>query len=256
MKDSTLVLGQSKGEGVAARRGRLADEAVEVGARLRGHAHPPRPLLPRADLAQHRLVHRGEARAPQEGLPLHRAIRAHVGRIAAFLHLEDEGRGCPIVVAEDVLQEQRAARPQGLCHLAHGGPDVGEVVGGDAAGDDVEALVERQGLHVAGGEGDVGDAARAGKAPGGLEHGRGEVVGHDALREGGEREGGVAAAGGHVEHAARPQRPPPAHQGVEVHAPGVPAAGDVVGRAPSELLLDRSRVGLAHAVRPREIRWR
>jgi hypothetical protein len=53
-------------------------------------------------------------------LPLRGAVGAHVGGIAPALDLGDERAGAGIVVAEDVLHEERAARPHvaAICRTA------------------------------------------------------------------------------------------------------------------------------------------
>src|SRR5262245_62699120 len=99
------------------------------------------------------LVDHREPRRPEKGLPLRLPVAAHVRGIAAPLDLADERVRRGVVVAEDVLQQERAAGAEHTVDLADKGADVREVMGGGSTGDDVEsAVAERQGRRVAGDE--------------------------------------------------------------------------------------------------------
>ena len=128
----------------------------------RRHLGPRGPVVPVPDLRHDRLVDDGEPGGAEECRPLDLAERAHVARIAPPLDVRHERGQLGIVVAQDVLDEEGAARPQDAGDLPEGGQQLGEMVGGDAARHGAEArLLERKGVHVGGQEAD--GASRPGR---------------------------------------------------------------------------------------------
>ena len=61
-----------------------------------------------------------------------------MARVAAPLDVRHERGQLGIVVAEDVLDEERASRPQDAGDLPERGQELGEMVGGDPARDGAE----------------------------------------------------------------------------------------------------------------------
>ncbi len=158
-------------------------------------------------------------------------------------------------MAENILKEERAAWAQDPVDLADGGADIGEVMRGGAAGDDVErSVAEGQGARLPRDEPDVRGAPSPQMPARGLEHRLGEVVGDHPPRDAGERQRRVAPAGRDVEHAIGAPGGAPGQQPVEVFAGRVQGTRDVRRRAPAELLLDAARLRVAHFVFARSAR--
>ena len=150
-------------------------------------------------------------------------------------------------MAEDILKEERAPRAQDPVDLADGGADIGEVMRGGAAGDDVERSVpEGQGARVPRDEPDVRGAPGLQVPTRGPEHRLGEIAGNHLPRDTGERERCVAPAGRDVEHAIAAPGRAPGQQSIEVFAGRVQGTRDIRRRAPAELLLDAAGLRVAH----------
>ncbi len=138
-----------------------------------------------------------EPRSGQVGAPLPLGVGPNVGRVAQPLGLLDL-----LVGVEGVLDHDQTAGDAG--HLTHRRGNVVEVVGGDSAGDDVEARVlERKRL---GGTDDIG-----------LHPGRG-IRGGDKAAGLGQAAADVAAPGGDVERHDPGRGLTPLDEGVQVGA--------------------------------------
>src|SRR6202795_408138 len=180
-------------------------------------------------------------------------------RVPPLLDFENEGGQLPVVVTQDVLEEERAARPEHAGDFPEGGQDGGEVVRGGAACHDAErGIPEGQGLDVRRQEADIGRALAPDEVARGLEHRRRQVNRDHFGREAGGGERRVAAARRDVEHALGSAPAPPGDEALEVLASRVAGAGDVILGALAELRLDLRLLAVAHAAGPfgRSARWR
>ena len=131
--------------------------------------------------------------------------------------------------------------------LSHGAGDVGEVVRGGPAGDDVEGFVAKgQGPCVARDELDARPATAPHVRPRRGQHRLGEIAGDHPVRDGREGERRVAAARRNVEHAVGTPGGAPGQEPIEVLAGRVEGARHVRRRARAELRLDAPRVGVGH----------
>ena len=125
-----------------------------------------------------------------------------------------------------------------------------QVVGGEAAGDEVEGGVgEGQALGGASLGVDVGQAAAVCLEAHGVQHGGGEVAGGDGSHVRGEAVGDVAAAAAEVKRAQAGVLAGPGFELVEVRPGGMGGAGDVGGGLAGILRGDDRLVASAHAVR-------
>ena len=129
---------------------------------------------------------------------------------------------------DGVGHHQRAAGSQSALRFIQGRLEVAEVVGGLAAGDQVEAAVgEGQGLGGVLHQPDIGQPALTADAPGLPQHGLGDVAGEHPLGNLGNGEGGESRAG------------------ADVHGPAIGSAARLVSvdlRAVA-LSLSKGRVG-------------
>jgi hypothetical protein len=171
-----------------------------------------------------------------EGGPLGEAVGAHVAGVAPALEAVHEGVQLRVVQADVVGDEQQAAGAQGGGGAADKGAHVGEVVGGDAADHQIDAgggdgQLLGGGLEVA----QVLQAEAAVVIAGGVEHGGGEVAGDDVAHVGREGEGGVAAAGGDVQHQLVAAGRGEGHEALQVGPLGMDAASDIGAGCRGEL---------------------
>jgi len=180
-----------------------------------------------------------QAGVVQEGAPGAEAIAADMGWVAQLFNVLEpvvEGFvfGAVVVDDDDASAGFRDAR-----HFAYGGGVVGEVVRGEAHGDDVECGVGEGEFFCRALPGaEVGESAQGGVLRGFGEHGFGEVVGDDALDVGREGKRGVSGAGGDVEDGVSFFRGGEGDEGVERGLVAM-AGADGVGRGGcAELGLD------------------
>jgi len=181
----------------------------------------------------------GETGVVQKGAPGAEPIAADVGRVAQFfdvLELRVEVFVFRTVVVDD---GDAAAVFRYAGHLADGGGVVGEVVRGEADGDDVE-FGGGEGERLGGALfcGDVGEATLGGVFRGFGEHGAGEVVGDDALHMGREGERCMAGSGGDVEDCVGGLWRGEGDEGVESGPIAVAGARGVGGGGRGELGTD------------------
>src|SRR4030095_6347307 len=136
------------------------------------HAHPAGPLAPLAKLPDEGILDHGQSRGAQERPPLRGPVAAHVRWIATPLDFEDKGARVAVVVAEGVLEEERAPWFESRRNRRDGGRHTGEVMRRCPARHDVERLVrEGQGGRVASDEPAISRAAGPPQAGRGGERG-------------------------------------------------------------------------------------
>jgi hypothetical protein len=151
-----------------------------------------------------------------------------MGRVAALFQVLQEARDRRRVGRQAVLDHQAAGGLQDPRRLFHEACHVVEVVGGDAAGDQVEGGRRKgQGVHVADQIGEVRQAHFGGAVASHRYHAGGNVEADHKVRAGRQARGGMSGAGGDIQAAlARCGRREVQYQ-VQVVALGVGRAGGV-----------------------------
>jgi hypothetical protein len=142
----------------------------------------------------------GEACGFEEGAPLGFGVGVTVGVVAGALNGVYEVVEVGVFRYDAVFQGDSAARSEHAGAFANEQVDIGEVVGGDTAGYEIEcAAGEGKGFGVGGQVVDVRLTFLGDEAGGACEHGLGEVAGDDPFRGTGDREGGMPSACGYIE---------------------------------------------------------